>query len=347
MENRSRWFQILRFTCFLGIGLIMMLLLDVNLSHAQATPNYKWRVAGVQAQGWPHNDGLVHFAAKVFERTNGNVKITVYPGMQLGDPVKLFESCQRGTIDLAICVPYPFIDPRFNIVNLPYLVEDFNQADRVFYGEGWFNSFIRKIYEDKKIKFLGGIENEFRGISNSKRPIKAPDDLKGMKLRDGGVPTLNAFLSVCGGKSINVPFAELYTALQQGIVDGQDNGPVNTFMMKFQEAQRYYTWLKHSFNMVIIGMNLDLFNSLPADIQKILLEEGKEAERIVANEVRGVQLKCLNSMQLAGMQIYEPTPKETLQFKEIGRSIWPQFEDKIGKENMAKLREQMKALGMN
>src|SRR4030065_28236 len=98
------------FFCF---AVMMLLLLNVNFSEAQ--PKYTWRLAGVQPQGWPQNDAFEYFAARVFERTNGRVKITVYPAMQLGDPVKLVESVQRGIIDIAACVAYPFVDPRFNI----------------------------------------------------------------------------------------------------------------------------------------------------------------------------------------------------------------------------------------
>lgn len=350
MNNRSKMLINVGFIR-LVVVVLMGLLILIGFSQAQTTKlptaQYTWRFGGVQPTGWPQIDAVEYLAAKVFERTNGKVKITVYPSMQLGDPVKLVESVQRGIIDMACCVAYPHVDPRFNIAHLPFLVETFDQADKLYWDEGWFNSYLRKIYEDKNIKFIAGMDIEFRGISNSKRLIRTPEDIKGLKLRDPGLPTYAAFYKACGGSAIMVPFADLYTALQQGVVDGQDNGPMQTIALKFYEVQRYYTWLKQAYTVGCFGMNKNLFDSLPEDIQKILLEEGKNAERMMYNGTRGVQIKCLHQMAAAGVGLYDPSHKEWLKFKEIGRSIWPQFEDKIGKENMTKLRAQMKTIGID
>lgn len=349
MNNQSKILTIFRFICFLVMGL-MMILFNVNVSKAQTTapsvPKYTWRFAGVQPHGFPQDDACNYFAARVFERTNGKVKINVYPAMQLGDPVKLFESVQRGLIDMAVCVAYPFVDSRFNITNLPFLVQTFDEADKLYWSEGWFNSFLRNVYEEKKIKFLGAFDIEFRGVSNSKRAIRNPEDLKGLKLRDPGIAPYSAFFGALGAKTIMVPFADLYTALQQGVVDGQENGPVQTFSQKFYEIQRYYTWLKQAYTVGCFGINLQLFNSLAPDIQKMLLDEGKEAERVMINGMRGMQTKCIQQMESAGVEVFVPNSKELKKFKEIGRSVWPQFEDKIGKENMIKLRAQMKTIGI-
>jgi len=321
------------------ILLVMLAIVIVCIPGWANKVEYRWRFAGVTPVTHPHHTGPAYFAKRVNELTNGRVEIELYPAMQLGDPVEIINQVQDGTIELGICVAYAFIDGRFNLPLLPYLVEDYDSADRLIWGDSWLSKAMSDIYEDNGIKNLAPIENGFRGISNNVRPIKKPADLKGLKLRDPGFATYSAFYDAMGAINVTIPYSELYTSLQRGVCDGQDNGPINTIVQKFSEVQKYYTWTKHAISYIALGMNKDLFDSLPNDIQKVLVNVGKETTKKTNDEMRNMYEAKLKELTETGVEVItfdQLLPEDQEAFRKIGISVWPQFEDKIGKDLMDK-----------
>lgn len=321
------------------VGLICLLTLTLLLPSVAlaADAKFHWRLAGVTADGTPMDNALDYFSARVYQATEGRLKIDVYPAMQLGDPVQIYRAIQRGDIQLGICVAYPFINKRFNLPHLPYLVDNYAAADKLIWGDSWLSREMKKVYSDTGIISLAPIENGFRGLSNRKRPIKSPSDVKGLKIRHPGFPTYVAFYNAMKASAVKVPYAELYTSLQKGVIDAQDNGPINTYTMAFYEVQPYYTWMKHAICYITLGINKKLFGSLPDDIKNILIKLGKETTKIANDGQRGQYELCIQEMATGGTKIIkELSPEQKNKFKEIGFSVWPTFQDDIGKELMEK-----------
>ena len=153
--------------------------------------------------------------------------------------------------------------------------------------------------------------------------------------------TYAAFYKAMGASVVKVPFSELYTSLQKGVIDGQDNGPINTYTFGFYEVQPYFTWTRHTISYVCLGINKKLFNSLPSDIQGILIKQGKLASKLINDGQRGQYQVCLEKMtekmnKAGGQIITQLTPEQQNEFRKIGYSVWPQFEKTIGKDLMDK-----------
>lgn len=313
-------------------------------STAAAAAQYNWKYAGIEPDGTAQDLAVDFYAARVYERTEGRVKITVYPGMQLGDPVKVSEAIRVGSIETGNVVCYPFIDKRFNIIHLPYLVTDYRQALHLYWSKGWFNTFMKTIFQDRGVKFLGALDIGFRSIGTAKRPIYTPADLKGLKMRHGGTPGDVAFYEACGATGTMVSYGELYTGLQTGVIDGYDQSARSSYVMKFYEVAPYFTLLKKSYGPGCCGINLKLFESLPSDLQKILLEEGENLTQVMFHIVTGAEQVALEEMKARGSKIIQPSEEQMKVFKDLGRKTWKKFEADIGKDNMAKLYEQLKAL---
>ncbi len=272
------------------------------------------------------SDGLKKY---VEEKSDGRIKIEIYPNGSLGGERQMIESTQLGTLDIAYATTALLanFDEKFLIFDLPFLFNDQNIARKAINGE--LGQAIASDLNKIGLKPFGYAENGFRHISNNKRPIFKPEDLKGIKIRTMENPIHMRSFQLLGASPTPMAFTELYTGLQQGTVDGQENPIFLTYSSKFNEVQKYYSLTGHVYAPGIAVMNLKLWNSLPKDLQKILEEGMTEAQELqfkLLDEQNKTDLVKLSKL----MNVNELTPAEKALFIEATKPVYDELAKKIG-----------------
>ncbi|UTW06876.1 TRAP transporter substrate-binding protein [Pseudomonas benzenivorans] len=245
------------------------------------------------------------YARLVDERTGGKVKITVYPSDSLGKQVELVEGTFIGTNDMVLTSDAVLSNTvrEAGIINLPFLFRDSNHVRKVLDGE--VGAELSKKVEQQGAVVVGWWENGFRHITNSKQPITSPDDLKGMKLRVPEGPIFVDTFRTLGANATPIAFTELYSALQLGVVDGQENPPAHILTQKFYEVQKYASKTGHIYLSSPVLINKALLEGMPADYQKVLLDTGKELAAEHTQLVLDEEAAQWQEIEKLGMQANE------------------------------------------
>ncbi len=343
------------FVC--GIFLVCMLFI---ISTASAKMVIKFGHVAPTFHG--QSVGVDHFAKYVMEKTNGEIEVRTYPMGQLGGERSMAEQVQSGTLQLAAitCAVLSNFVPQAALIPLPFVFPDRRTAYAVLDSE--IRDKLFSYFPAKGFMALGFTENEFRDLTNSKRPIRKPEDLKGLKIRLMESPVYLDTFRQMGVNPVPMPFPEVYNALQQGVIDGQDNPLYTSILMKFTEVNKYVTITHHILTECPIVANIDWWNKLPAKYQKVLREAAYETE--VVN--RGHTMRDKLSMSVMtkkdpktgkvipgpsiyavarkqGVQIIELTPSEREAFKEAMTPVYKKYREIIGPDLfdafMAKIKE--------
>ncbi len=271
------------------------------------------------------------FAEIVNQKTNGKFDVQVYANAQLGDDVKATEAVKMGTLEMVIPSASPLvgIDNDLNVLDLPFLFPNEKAADAVL--DGPTGTKIAKKLEDANIKLLAYYENGFRNITNSVREIKSPADLKGLKIRTMENSIHLAAFKAMGANPTPMPFSELFTAMQQKTIDGQENPVPTIFLSKFNEVQKYCTLTGHVYGPHLLLINKKLYDSLTADEKKIFDDAAAESKKFQRQTNRDMNKNYVAELRKAGMTVTELTQEQKKAFQDAVAPVYTQFEEKIGK----------------
>lgn len=254
-------------------------------------------------------DGF-HIAAMKFQelvqdQTDGKVTIELYPNAQLGDERTLLEGMQIGTVDMGVITNGPvanFVE-EIAVFELPFLFPSPEAAYKVLDGE--IGQELLTALERVNLKGLAYAERGFRNLTNSVRPVQSPADMEGLKIRVMENPVYIDTFQSLGANTVPMAWTEALTAMQQGTIDGQEN-PINViYSFKLYEPQDYLSLTRHTYAPALFVMSLNLYNSLPADVQVIFAEAAQEAaeyERMMNAQMREEQMQALRDN---GMEIIE------------------------------------------
>lgn len=245
------------------------------------------------------------FAELVKERTKGAYSVEVYPNAALGDERTMLEGMQMGTLDMGIITSGPFVNfvPEFGMLDMPFLFADNAQAYKILDGEIG-QSILAKL-DGAGIKGLAYAERGFRNLTNSKRPVVKAEDIKGLKIRVMENEVYTSSFRALGANAVPMAWTEALTAFQQGTVDGQEN-PVNVIhAFKLWESQKYLTMTRHAYAAAIFTMSKQLFDKLPADVQKIMKDSAQEAAVYERKWVADNEARQLADLKKNGMQVVE------------------------------------------
>ncbi len=273
--------------------------------------------------------GVVVFKKMVEQKTAGKVKVELYPANQLGKEREQFEGVKLGTIEMCMIAEGPMAGflPEIMVVGIPYLYANEVTAWRSLDGP-----FGKALFEEMRkktgVRALGIGENGFRNFTNRVRAIKSPDDMKGLKIRTMENPAHMAMVRALGASATPIAWGEVYMALQQGVVDGQEN-PVSVIeAMKFNEVQKYLTLDGHVYSILPILINDKFFMSLPPDIQKTIADIARTATTVQRGQNVKKVYDGVKSLQDKGMEVYSPTEKELKMFREKSQKPVLEFLDK-------------------
>src|SRR5690625_1751212 len=211
-------------------------------------------------------------ADDVAEETDGRITIEVFPNEQLsgGDSGKAVELLSKGNIDLTFnsTIIYSILDERFGVPSAPFLFNDLDEVDEVFNGEG--GEALEEILREIGVEPLGYGENGFRQVTNSVHEIKNPDDVDGLKIRIPGITMYTDLWRKLGSDPSTMTFSEVFTALQQNTIDGQENPIDVIYSSKLDEVQDYISMWNYSYDPLVLGLNKDLFETFSEDEQVML-----------------------------------------------------------------------------
>lgn len=276
-------------------------------------------------------DGF-HVAATKFkelveQRTGGKVKIEIYPNATLGDERTLLEGMQLGTVDMGVITDGPIANflPEIAAFELPFLFKSREEAYKVL--DGPVGQEVLDNLTKVNLKGLAFAERGFRNLTNSKRPVEKPEDVKGLKIRVMENPVYIDTFKALGANAVPMAWTEALTALQQGTIDGQEN-PVNViYAFKLFETQKHLALTRHTYAPATIMMSQQVWGSFPADVQKVLVEAAKEAAAYERQWNADQEEGQLKELKARGMQITAPDPAA---FQAAVQSVYEKNKDKYG-----------------
>ncbi len=311
-------------------SLMASILLIFGMAQGAMSTPVTLKLAHVVSTSAPYHIGAMEFARWVDQKTKGNLKIEIYPGGQLGKGEReCIEGLQIGTIDLVITSTGPvggFV-PQMLVVDLPFLFRDNAHVDKVL--DGPIGENLLKALSKAGIKGMAFWENGFRNLTNNKRPVNKPEDVKGLKLRTmENEVHMDAFRTL-GADPTPMTWGEVYTALQQGVIDGQEN-PINIIRThKIYEVNKHLALTGHVYSPALLLMNEKKFNNLSPEFQKALIEAGKEAAKFERKFIRDNETKMLEELKGFGMQVTYPDKKL---FQKATEPTYKKYESRFGKD---------------
>lgn len=254
----------------------------------------------------PANLAAKQFSAKVEERTNGQVKIAIFPNNVLGSPPEQCEQVRLGAIDMGVPTQGQLDKyvKAFSVVMLPFMYDDYDHAYRTLDGPSmdWFSPLADK----EGFVILSNWEYGFRNLTNSKRPILKPEDVKGLKIRTPPEIQLQAAMEALGGVVTKIAFPEVYMALAQGVVDGQENPLAVIYNNKFYEVQKHLAITRHVYNNMIHVLSKKSWAKLTPAQQQIFREESKAAGAFMRKAIVAQESDQIAKIEKAGTAVTRP-----------------------------------------
>ncbi|WP_302794820.1 TRAP transporter substrate-binding protein [Cloacibacillus evryensis] len=312
----------------------VMFMVIMAAGAASAAPEYKIKVAYISSESHPTAQAMTGFAKDVDSASQGRIKVELYPNGQLGSDRELCEGVQMGTIQMVVSSTSALagFDKRIQVLDLPYLFTTRKAAFDAVDGE--LGKKLNSYLEKKGFLVLGYQENGFRHVTNSKRPIKTPADLKGLKIRTMENPMHIAFFKELGANPTPMSWGELYTALQQGTVDAQENPYAMIDDGKFYEVQKYVSETGHLFSYEIIIANKKFMEKLPADLRKIVDDAAHRAVMDQRARMEKEEAVFKAKVTKTGLKANTLTPEQKKPFVDATKKVYSQFEKDLGKEIM-------------
>ncbi len=261
------------------------------------------------------------FSNLVKNGTNGRYEVQVFPNKQLGGLESLAEQTSRGIIQMAGGISAGNLSsyfPSIQVLEMPYMFPTTALGRKVMNGP-FGKELSDAVAEESGIRILAYLPSAFRSFTNNEHPIKTADDMKGLKIRVQPIPIHLEMVKALGASATPIAWAELYNALQTGVVDGQENAPYTMLLANLQEVQKYYTLDNHLLNMPLIIINEDFYESLSDADRKVFDYAAREAAFAMLGIIKAKESQDLKTISEAGVEIYSPTEEEFQTFVEATR----------------------------
>ncbi len=274
------------------------------LSSSLAMAAIKIKLGVVTKPGSAQNIVAEKFKELVEKRSNGNIMVKIYHSASLGNETEILQQVQMNSVQMAVITGGPFdtFDPLTRVINYPFLFKDNQQADQVL--DGPLGAQILKSLEKSGFKGLCFSENGFRNLTNNKHPVKSPKDLKGLKIRVMASTLHKAIWQALGANPTPMPWP-IYTELEQGVIDGQENPLWVMEVYKFYEIQKYMTLTRHVYSYHIDVASLKWWQGLDSKTQEMIQQAMKEAAVFQRQDNRSKDAARLKFLKEKGMQVEE------------------------------------------
>ena len=283
------------------------------------------------------HQGSEKFSELLKESTGGDLSVRVFANAQLagGDQMKQAEMVGRGALDFGVtsAINVTPIVPEMAVFSLPYLYTSYEAVDATTSGAP--GAKMAEIMAEHGIIVLAWGENGFREVTNNVHPIKSPDDLKGLKMRVAG-PMYIDVMTALGANPQQMQWAETFSALQQGVVDGQEN-PIGAVIVpqRVYEVQKYITPWHYSYDPIFLGVSKEKWEGWDADTQAKVQAAATEAMAFQIKVTREGTAAGLDKLRAEGMEVYEPTAEELQAFRDATKEPFDKWAAKVGPELVA------------
>jgi tripartite ATP-independent transporter DctP family solute receptor len=278
--------------------------------------------------------GATRFADLIKQRTNGQLEVRVYADALLasGDPAKELEMLRDGRIDLSYTSNtfYSGLDQRFSVMSLPWMFSSYADVDRILMGSQ--SRELLKLCESLDVVGLALGENGFSQITNSRHEIKAPEDLRGLKIGVTHNQMDTSVFSALGATTTLLPRSEAYNAMRNAEVDGQEDTIDQLVSGRFYEVQRYLTIWNYTYSPIILGVNKMVWASFEPGAQAVILQAAEDASAYQVMESRKVTDAQIKSLKDKGISVTALSPNEIKAFRDRVPSVYSEYEPVIGKE---------------
>jgi tripartite ATP-independent transporter DctP family solute receptor len=296
---------------------------------------FSLKAGHVLTEGHSYHLSWQKVAEIVKKKTNGDVTIDVFANSTLGNERDLIEGMQLGAVDLAVVSTGPMsgFSPAFLVLDLPYIFPSYESAYKVLDGEigqGMLDSLSKN-----KLKGFCYWENGFRNVT-AKKSAANPEDVKGLKIRTMEAEVHMATFNNLGANAIPMAWGEVYTALQQGTIDAQENPIANIYQGKIHEVNPYVTMTRHFYAPSPVLMSKAVWDKLPAEYQKILSDAIIETRSFARDEIKRGEKEYTEAMKKEGVHIIENI--DIAKWRKAVQPTYDQFEKKIGKDLIDKVQ---------
>ena len=287
-------------------------------------------IAGSAAESHPVSQGMLYWADLMEERSGGAVQVEAFLNATFGTGTAIIESIQSGSVQLGegSLSSFATFTPDTQYTGVPFA---FDSREHAY---AWTETeFAQKMHQEvvntSNMYILGWFENGIRMLSNNKHPVTCPDDLSGLKIRVLDSPIYIEMFTRMGASAMPMAYSEVYTALQQGTVDGQDN-PYATFVStKYYEVQSYFTDLSHTFDFTVFFIGNDVLESVNEATRELIIQCGKEAEEYQHNLMIEEEANLIQTIEDNGVEMYWLSDDERQLFKDAVGDMRGWFEENV------------------
>jgi TRAP-type transport system periplasmic protein len=286
-----------------GIGVTAMAVVAMVVPSAQAGAKTVIKIATGVAPDHPENVGARKIKELVEKKAGDRLEVQVFTDGQLGDQRTMVENMRNGVLEITWVTVGFFgsYEPILNVIESGYLFRDSQHSYKVF--DGPMGNEVRALVERHGVKLLGFYEAGLRHITNNVRPIKTPADLKGLKVRTPQAKYHLNTLKYMGANPVAMSFGELYTAMQQKVVDGQENPLSNIYTAKFYEVNKHLSLTGHLHLTHMVMYSAKLWDKLPPDLQQVVRDSVIESQDTQRKKVRDDDERLLNEVKAKGMLV--------------------------------------------
>lgn len=331
----------------LGLALPAALLLAGAGQAAAEIGSHRIKFAAQNQKGHPQVMGMEKFAELVEQKSGGKISVKLFPGGTLGGDIQTISALQGGTIEMSVMNAGLLSGnvKEFAVVDLPFLFAKPEEADAIM--DGPIGQRLAGMLPEKGLVGLAYWELGFRNLTNNRRPVTKAEDIAGLKIRTLQSPIFIDTFNALGANAVPLPFPELYTALETGTVDGQENPFTLIQTSKFYEVQKYATETRHVYNPQIVLVSRKFWDGLDADEQKLLQDAAIEARDYQRRVSREAAAKAVTALKEAGMRIDTLPEAELAKIRETLAPVIAKHSEAIGpalvqevQAELAKLRGQ-------
>lgn len=321
-----------------GVALAVSTLMPVA---AQASTNsYKFVLAAESGDRDSVNGKAVQsWAAMIEEKSKGRMKVNVFFQGELGGQQEMFDQLVKGNIHMMLTWPQTSYDKRIVVNYIPYLVLDWDDAIKSYGQDGWVRTLMDPVYKDMGLKYFGPFPEGFGGIATKGRYATSFDKAKGIKVRSQPIFPLPQTVQAMGFEAVPIDWAEVYTSIQTGVVDGDSSNVIFWDYQYFRDQLDYFVQSSHNFASYSLLMNGDTWEKLDEEDRSIVESAARAVIEAQFANAKAEDEKWIAAAKEAGMEYIVPTVEEKAAWIErVRTNVWPQIEKELGSEIMAVVR---------
>jgi tripartite ATP-independent transporter DctP family solute receptor len=320
-------------------ALVVLIVSAITVSVAQAQ-TIQFKLGHFAAETHPGSLASKMFAEGVEKRTAGKIKIAIYPDNALGSPPAVLEQTIRGSVDMALPTQGQLgkYSPKFNCVMLPFAFEGYAQADKVL--DGPFIIWAAPDLEKTGLVFLSNWEWGFRNLTNRKRPVYTPIDVKGLMVRTPPELPIRVAMEALGAVVATVDFNDLPKALEEGVIDGQENPVAVIYANRLYETQKYLAMTGHTYNSMVHIIGKKAWDKLTLEQQKVIREESVKAGNWMRLALREAEDGQIENLKQLGVQVTYPDKSK---FKALMKPAYIRMNTIAGEDNIKEFLKMVEA----